>query len=293
MKEYLSYICNELEFPTEAAEAMQAAWQAVEACTAAREIFGKYIAAYEADCHLTWKDFFTEIDQAAEAAGVHKYTAELLIFLLLTKQLKVYYEKAGIDEQIWHDSCMDLHWKLMECKKVHGIWGSFVAGWFPGFFILDRFALGRLQFELINFPAKYEESGRKKPEGMTKAINVHIPSCGKLKREDWEASYKKAAAFFGDAFEGDQVAFCCWSWLLFEKHEEFLGADSGIAAFAREYDVFNKGETNGDLWRIFDREYDGNPDGLPENTRLQRVYKKWLQGGNNAGFGEGIFFLKK
>ena len=293
MRAYLLEICKELEFPQEAADEMCAAWQKIDGCVEAAENFNHYIAEYEKDCHLDWKELLAQTDRAAEAAGVHKYTAELLIFLCLTKQLKVYYEAAEIDEKIWHDSCMDLHWKLMECKKVYGIWGSFVAFWYPGFFILDRFALGRLQFELIDFPAGYEEAGRKRPEGMTKAINVHIPSCGKLTREDCEASYNKAAEFFGDAFAGEQVAFRCGSWLLFEQHPTFLGEKSGIVQFMRRYDVFKKGESNSDLWRIFNKEYDGTPDMLPENTQLQRVYKNWLKAGNSAGYGEGIFLYQK
>ena len=43
---------------------------------------------------------------------------------------------------------------------------------------MTRFALGRLQFELMDFPESYEKTGHVRPEGMTKVINMHIPSCG-------------------------------------------------------------------------------------------------------------------
>ena len=293
MREYLTQICKELEFPREAADTMIEAWEAIASCPEAFELWQQWIKNYEIDCHMDYKAALADADQAARLAGVHKYTAELLLFLCLTKRLKVYYQAAGIEEEIWHDSCMDLHWKLMECKKVYGIWGSFVAFWFPGFFELRLFALGRLQFELIDFPKSYEKTGRKIPEGVTKAINVHIPSCGKLNMDECRASYKKAAQFFADAFPGDIVVFYCWSWLLFEPQRSFLNADSGIVKFMNDFDIYRTGEQNGDLWRIFDREYDGDPASLPENTSLQRAYKNWLKSGKSAGFGEGIFEFSK
>ena len=35
------------------------------------------------------------------------------------------------------------------------------------------------------------------------------------------------------------------------------------------------------------------PDALPEDTSMQRGYKKWLQEGHHAGYGKGIFYYGK
>lgn len=131
------------------------------------------------------------------------------------------------------------------------------------------------------------------PEGMTKVINMHIPSCGPLKKEDCEASFRQAAAFFADAFPGEEIAFFCESWLLYPRHREFLSPDSGIVQFMSFFDIYKTEEGDGDLWRIYNREYDGNPEALPEETTIQRGYKKLLLSGGHAGYGEGIFFRKK
>ena len=234
-----------------------------------------------------------ECIRLAKAAGIASYTADLLIYLLMTAHLKERYQEKGISEQIWLDSCMDLNWKLYECRKMYGIWGSFVSWWFDGFFEMTRFALGRLQFELIDFPESYEKTGHVRPEGMTKVINMHIPSCGPLKKEDCEASFRQAAAFFADAFPGEEIAFFCESWLLYPRHREFLSPDSGIVQFMSFFDIYKTEEGDGDLWRIYNREYDGNPEALPEETTIQRGYKKLLLSGGHAGYGEGIFFRKK
>lgn len=293
MRDYINEICVELQFPVEATDAMLTAWDSVAACAEAAAIWREWTACYERDIHMDYEAAIGAVDEAAQAAGVHRYTAELLYFLGLTKHLKELYLERGIDLQIWHDSCMDLHWKLFECKKMYDIWGSFVAFWFPGFFDMTRFALGRLQFELADFPQEYEKAGRVRPKGMTKAINVHIPSCGKLDMEVCHASYRQAAEFFGDEFPGDKVAVICESWMLYTPHLAFLRPDSGVVKFMKEFDVFRTGEEDGDLWRIFNKEYDGNPSGLAEDTSMQRAYKEWLLAGNHAGWGEGIFFLPK
>lgn len=293
MRVYISEICRELAFPAEAEEEMLKAWDSFEKVPSAGKVLVRWIQNYETDIHMDYQKALEETDRAAREAGVHRYTAELLLFLCLTRHLKELYNEQRLDLQIWHDSCMDLNWKLFECHKMYGIWGSFVAGWEPGFYDMTRFALGRLQFELIDFPEGYEKAGRIKPEGMTKAINAHIPSCGKLHMQECEDSYRQAAAFFADAFPGDEVAFCCASWMLYTPHADFLKPDSGVVQFMSRYDVYDTQEEDGDLWRIFNRMYEGDPSVLPEDTSMQRAYKAWLAAGNHAGFGKGIFFMKK
>ena len=216
MRDYQTYIgeiCDTLLFPAEAKVTMEQAWEKICANAAAKETFLKWLLVYEADGKLDYKEVLKAADTAAKEAGIASYTADLLIYLLMTAHLKERYQEKGISEQIWLDSCMDLNWKLYECRKMYGIWGSFVSWWFDGFFEMTRFALGRLQFELMDFPESYEKTGHVRPEGMTKVINMHIPSCGPLKKEDCEASFRQAAAFFADAFPGEEIAFFCESWL--------------------------------------------------------------------------------
>lgn len=297
MREYIEGICRELDFPAEAKAVMLDAWERVSGNSQAMEIWQRWLTAYRQDVHMDYRTMLAEIDEAGRLAGVHRYTAELLIFLCLTERLLELYEQKGIDLQIWHDSCMDMRWKLRECWENYGIWGSFVAHWFPGFFELERFALGRLQFELVDFPAEYERTGKTKPEGMSgdmgKAINVHIPSCGKLDMEVCHASYRQAAEFFADAFPGGTVAFVCDSWLLFPPHREMLGEKSGIVRFMSEYEILKTRQGDGDLWRIFGQRDFAHPETLPEGTGLQRAYKARLCAGEPVGTALGIFFYSK
>lgn len=293
MRNYITEISKELEFPVEAEQTMLAAWDSITGNEKANIIWKEWLDNYEKDIHLDYTAALKAVDSAAEAAGVHKYTAELLYFLCLTKHLKALYTERNIDLKIWHDSCMDLHWKLFECKKMYDIWGSFVAWWFPGFFDMTRFALGRLQFELIDAPENWKEYVREKGEGITKLINVHIPSAGKLHTEECDASFRQAAGFFADAFPGEEVVVFCESWMLYAPQKAFLKPDSGVVTFMNRFEIYHIEEGEDDLWRIFNLDYEGKPEALPENTSMQRAYKQWLTEGNRAGYGEGFFFMKK
>lgn len=293
MKTYLTEFCNIHEFPEEAKDCFLTAYDKIMTCKKASETLNKWMDTYEKDIHMDYKAALEEVQKAAEDAGVHKYTAGTLLYMCLSRHLKELYIEKCIDLKIFKDSCADLRWKIHECHKMYGIWGCFVAWWEPGFYDLTRFALGRLQFELWPFPESYEKNGFTKPEGIDRVISVHIPSCGKLDMEECHASYRQAAEFFADDFPGEEVIFYCESWMLFPHNRKLLGENSGVVKFMSEYHIFNSFQEDGELWRIFNRMYEGDPEVLAEDTSMQRAYKKWLLDGNHAGVGEGLFYRKK
>lgn len=198
MRNHLSFIMDYLDFPTEAQKELLAAYDVICANPKSEAILTKWVNTYEENIHLPYETAIREMEEAVSPAvlsmtgslnessdrfpgipAVHPYTADLLLFLCLTRRLKALYDARGLSEQIYRDSCLDLTWKLNECHKMYGIWGTFVPWWEPGFYEMTRFALGRLQFELVPFPESYEASGKHKPDTMTQAINVHIPSCSR------------------------------------------------------------------------------------------------------------------
>ena len=63
------------------------------------------------------------------------------------------YLAQGVCEEIFWDTFCDLRYKLLECKTIHGVWGNFVASWYPIFYTCQIVKLGRLEFE----NAVYEE----------------------------------------------------------------------------------------------------------------------------------------
>ena len=177
MREYLAMFFEEFGYPEEARETLISAYDAVCASAETGNRFEALLKMYEDDVNCDMNRMIDEAGAIAEAAGVHEYTMKLLLFICMSRTLREYYRAEGLDEEIWHTCMLDLKYKLIECRLVHGVWGSFVAGWFVGFFRLTRFGFGKLQFELIPFGRHYRREGFKLlPE--SNVVNIHIPRTG-------------------------------------------------------------------------------------------------------------------
>lgn len=291
MKQYLNQFMEKFDYPSQAQECLNAAYEQIAACPEANEAFEALINAYEQNCEMDFKAAREQMKEIIQKAGIHEYTGMLLLFICLSRGLKQYYANAGLKEEWWFTAMCDLKWKLMESWEIHGIWGTFVPEWYTRFFQLTRFAFGKLQFELIPFGKEYSRNGLTLTPEST-VINVHIPRTGgRLEREGMLDAYRQAAEYFKDACGENGPVFVCRSWLLFPKNAEVLSPSSNLYAFFADYDVFEQGEYEDytQVWRLFDQNYDGNVDHLPQNTSLRRAYADWIRKGEKTGWGYGVF----
>ena len=147
---------------------------------------------------------FNDLDEffktCAFQAGTHEYTLAMLFFMYCTRVLEKKYLQRGIDRKIYVDTMNDLKCKLMECREVYGINGTFVAHWYPQFLRLrglllvgssmkDSFPQGRLLKERIH-----------RAQGSI-VYNCHIPSSGSLTEEMCFESYKRHMSFTKTSLE--------------------------------------------------------------------------------------------
>jgi hypothetical protein len=296
MKTYLNNFFTEFDYPVEAREALTAAYETVIASTDTADRFNALIAEYDKSYSIDYTAALEAMRHLSAEAGIHEYTGALLLFLCYSKRLEKYYEEAGIDRSIFVTSMYDLKYKLIECHLMHGVWGSFVASWFPGFFTLNRFALGRLQFEWDKLGRPYEGQGVSLPEG-TRVVNMHIPRTGEpLSRELCDDAFARATAFYAPQLQADEpLVFVCSSWLLYPAHDTILPAKSNIRGFMARFDICRWGVQGGDspdLWRLFDTK-EMNPDRLPTDSSLRRAYVDHLKKGGKTGWGYGVIVMKK
>ncbi|MFA7637504.1 MAG: acyltransferase domain-containing protein [Monoglobales bacterium] len=198
----------------------------------------------------------------------------------------------GNSEELFYKTMSDIKIKLDECKQCYGIFGvSSPLAWFAGFYEPSRYWLGRLQFEVTKFKyGNYEKEGVsiKKDDPV---INIHIPSGEPMLMEDCFKSYDLACEHYKDMYEKQgYLVFVCNSWLLFEKHREFLSPTSNISKFMDHFDIIDTTEedTFGNGWRVFGSGNNADPTKLPEDSSLQRAYKKWICDGNKCGFSYGV-----
>lgn len=226
----------------------------------------------------------------AVQAALPAYSMDLLLILQCACLLRFHYQKLGYDEKLYVDAMKDIMYKMHECQKVYGVTGIFVGSWYDGFFDMTRFALGRLQFEKTQL--WLEEpilvDGWKCKHGDT-AINIHIPSGAKLTVNAAKEAFALAAQMFRDEFADDPVIFVMASWLL-DRDLISLLPEGNLRKFVERFFVVRdkKNDVFLDGWRVFDADWEKQPDQLPGETRLQRAIRDYLQRGGKLGDGYGV-----
>jgi hypothetical protein len=292
VREYLESFMAEFEYPLNATDELLLAYDKLNS-SSPRE-FSDMISEYNISNKINYELFEENIKQISKSADVNEYTGALVLLLCLTKRLREYYCESGISEDIYRNTVLDLRYKLDECICVHRVAGTFVLKWFWGSFRLERFALGRLQFELIDFGREYAKDGRTLSPG-DKVINMHIPrTLTPFSPENCDDAFARGAEFFRPQLKGAPVVFYCSSWLLSDVHYQILHERSNVRRFMDRFDIFQfdhepEGEHRS-AWRIFDMDFTGSYDDYPEDSFIRRAYKTYIKNGGITGSGKGIFF---
>ena len=171
-----------------------------------------------------------------------------------------------------------------------GVFGTFVQFWYPIFYRCDIVKLGRLEYETITYdhPAR-EVAGITLRPGQ-KVLNIHIPSSGEP--FDLNArlqSYKLAYDFFKDLRGEGPLVCVCHSWLLYPEYRRVLGDSSNIISFQDDFTILEIDDgAFQDAWRGFGPAAEGPTEQLPEDTSMQRVFKKHLLSGGKNGSALGV-----
>lgn len=289
MKKHLKKFFLAYDYPEDSVKQLLEAWEKLENSAEFISLVERF---YTDNCPIP-KEIETVMDAVSEAVGVHPYTAKFLYYCALTRDLPEEYNKRGISHVVMHDSLNDLRYKLMECLEVHGLPGFFSTSWFYGFFKLQLFKLGRLEFHVVPYKGEDRTVGDQLLKNGDDIINIHIPSSGEpfdeAARYD---SYEKAYHFFKEKFSKDVKVFHCHSWLLYKEQEKFLPEKSNIRGFMKDFNIVSSEEyetPRDNMWRIFGKYADLPANELPRDTSLRRAYAEWFEAGNTCGFGRGYF----
>ena len=225
--------------------------------------------------------------------GIHRFTTHLLFYAAAAEPLLAEYRAHRVDEAIFWDTMRDLKYKYFECLAVKRIPGTFVPEWHAGFFHMDRFALGRLQYEYAPFHADAFSRGGLTLHRGDRVLNCHIPSSGPLTEASRLDSYRRAHDFYKNDFPGGVTPIVCSSWLLYPPHEEFLPPDSNILSFLHDFTILSSGvdEKFSNAWRVFGAAAARDPQNWPRDTRLRRAFADRILSGGTVGHGYGVIFF--
>ena len=239
-----------------------------------------------------WAAIVPHMDRLHACSGLHRHTVEFLFLVAACARLRADYKTSGLSDALFWDTIADLKYKLIECRDVYGIWGTFVAFWHPWFYTMRRFKLGRLQYEAIPFKngAPVTLGGYTVQPGDT-VYNMHIPSCGPLNREVRFASYKKAYEFYKKDLGGKPMVFVCHSWLLYPGNREILPETLNMVDFLNDFYIYESqaDDVFHDKWRVFGKDFEKPDSELPAETSQRSCFKRWLLAGKKTGSGAGIF----
>ena len=151
----IKHLTEKLCFPTEASEYLDECLEKILKTDSAMHYMGLAMDSF----FLPGSEEYTEhLQKVSDLSGVHRYSVDMVFILLCARPLRYIYQNKGLGEELFIDTMMDAKYKLMECKAVHDIWGTFVLTWFKGFFTLDRFKLGRLQYDKVANPHGFREN---------------------------------------------------------------------------------------------------------------------------------------
>ncbi len=233
--------------------------------------------AFETGAYMEWLS--KELDE-------HIYSAYLAFYIECAKGLPDKYAKLGIDEEICFASLEDISVKAIECKKLYGVYGVDVPGWYKGIFDPYIFRIGRLEYAAKEFKRDSYKDFVKKGD---RIYELHIPSAGPLTRELVIDSFKKAYEFY--KCEGNMIIFCS-TWMLYSPYSgDIFSEGSNLQAFYDLFDVIDQeDDTPYPIYRwIFSTLDESTPvDKLPTDTSLQRKFINRIKAGKPLGSGHGI-----
>ena len=125
-----------------------------------------------------------------------------------------------------------------------------------------------------------------------KVIHVHIPRTGgRLMPSDVDDACREASELYRQRHPGEPVVFACDSWLLYPENKNILSPTSNLYSFISRFDIIESEDDFNytDAWRLFDKDYNGNVDELPQDTSLRRAYAERMREGKPLGRGFGVW----
>ena len=294
LNDHFKLVEEKLGFPQEAVELFEKIALKIENSKSFSERFQKTLDKYLLPEAHDFGGMCDDMKKLAFCYRVKEYSLTCVWLIVASEKMLELYREKGIDEQIYWDSMMDLKYKFQECVDCKEVYGTFVGHWYTGFFQLNRFALGRFQFENSTFGAADEfttSSGVKIKRG-DKTIGFHIPSSGvPLTDEVRFDSYKKAYEFFKDQRREDGlIIFECGSWLLYEGNKEILPENSNTVKFINDFELIKsepKDKFN-DAWRIFAKSGYKSPKHWYDDTSMRKAFKNHVLNGGKTGSGHGV-----
>ena len=290
-KDYLIDFLREFEYVAEARTALKSAFDFLFADAESAHLYEEIRAYFEKSPDEKFKYLVEASKKIAARCAINEYTVYLLVLILLSETSKKVYAERNVSAEMWRSTMRDLKYFCDHCFLIKGVYGTFCPEWADRFFAATRFTFGRLQFETDRLGKPYQKDGvALTPDD--RVIFIHIPRTGTpLLPEEVDASVSAASEFFRKRYGISDVIFACHSWLLYPENKQMLSEKSNLYSFMSRFEIIDVQEdpTHKELWRLFDKDYNGDADALPQDTSLRRAYVQRLKEKKPLGIGLGVW----
>ena len=219
--------------------------------------------------------------------------AAILIVVLHCARLRAN-TLSGKKRELFLGALIDISCKVRECEAYKKTFGIFVMNWYDGLIKNWRVQLGRLQYEVGVHSGEEIRVGDFTLQAGDPKLQCHIPSgLGPLTRQNCLASLKKAWEEFPEMRKNGYLPVLCHSWLFYPPYEAVFGQDTGVGMFRSLWHCYAPSvhESFFDCWRIFAMDMPEDPALLPQNTRMQRGFARYIQNGGSFGDAWGILLF--
>lgn len=283
-------------FPETAVREVLEAYERVTAEEDTRRDLLSMTDAYREGGAVDFDRAVERMQDISRRADIHPYTGYLVLVCAFAALARAHYEREGLSEELYRATMNDVYYKYEECRLVYGVTGIFVPAWFGRFFRLERFAFGLLQFECTACKAVCTLNGVPMHIG-DPTVNIHVPRSGKrLTPAEVDRSLALGCAFLEKRYGlSAPIVIEINSWLLYPENRAMLSEGSNIRAFMDRFYIAKAGEYEdySQVWRLFDQNYEGDPDALPADTSLRRAYIARIREGKPLGWGYGLLVYKR
>ena len=282
--DFLKLLMDRTKFPQQAQEAYLQAAEKIDADS----MDGAIEFYYEND--FSAKQTQPLIEEMANDSSVNVYTVWGLFLAFAAERAHRDYLAEGISEEVFFETFSDLRYKTLECKENKGVFGNFVSFWYPIFYSCDIVKLGRLEYETRTFGENERAIPGVDIRPGQKFLNIHIPSSGEpFDKAARLESYKLAYDFFRELRGEGPLVCMCHSWLLYPEYKNVLPKNSNIVSFMEDFRILEVDDGDfEDAWRVFGDSAGKPAAELPENTSMQRAFKKHLMAGGKNGSALGV-----
>lgn len=199
-----------------------------------------------------------------------------IMFLYFCEELSRQYEERGIDEAVFYESI-----KYLPDTLVKSDFKVDKDAWIVLSLKFEIFRLGRLQFQMSKMYPEGKDGGFSED---TNIIDVHIPADGgSITSEVIDEAFGLAEEFFSKHFpEYEYKYYTCFSWMLDDNLQEFLGDDTNIIKFQKRFNIIHKREQDSIIHFLFkfgftDREEIRDIE--PKSEFARKIKDKALSGG--------------